>query len=51
MNPKKIAVVIGLLLLIAAFFVFDFGRFFSLDYIKGARRTSLPRCTRRSRAW
>ena len=37
MNPKKIAVVIGLLLLIAAFFVFDLGRFFSLDYIKGAQ--------------
>jgi pyruvate/2-oxoglutarate dehydrogenase complex dihydrolipoamide dehydrogenase (E3) component/uncharacterized membrane protein YdjX (TVP38/TMEM64 family) len=35
MNKGKLLAVIGLVALIAAFFIFDLGRYFSLDYIKG----------------
>ena len=34
MNPKKLAVLVVLLVAIAAFFVFDLGHYFSLAYIK-----------------
>jgi pyruvate/2-oxoglutarate dehydrogenase complex dihydrolipoamide dehydrogenase (E3) component/uncharacterized membrane protein YdjX (TVP38/TMEM64 family) len=37
MNKKKALVLTALLLAVAAFFAFDLGRFFSLDYIKGAQ--------------
>jgi pyruvate/2-oxoglutarate dehydrogenase complex dihydrolipoamide dehydrogenase (E3) component/uncharacterized membrane protein YdjX (TVP38/TMEM64 family) len=37
MNTKKIALLLGLVALVAAFFVLDLGRFFSLDYIKTAQ--------------
>ena len=37
MNPKKISLVALLVLLVVAFFAFDLGRFFSLEYIKGAQ--------------
>ena len=35
MNKGKLLAVIGLAALIAAFFIFDLGKYFSLDYIKG----------------
>ncbi len=35
MNKKKLGLAIILLALIASYFVFDLGRFFSLDYFKG----------------
>ena len=37
MNKNKLLLVLGLLAAVIAFFVFDLGRFFSLDYIKGAQ--------------
>ena len=37
MKKQKIALLVLLLALVVSFFVFDLGRFFSLDYIKGAR--------------
>ncbi len=37
MNKNKLWLVLALIALVAAFFAFDLGRFFSLDYIKGAR--------------
>jgi pyruvate/2-oxoglutarate dehydrogenase complex dihydrolipoamide dehydrogenase (E3) component/uncharacterized membrane protein YdjX (TVP38/TMEM64 family) len=37
MNKNKIFVLLALVAAIAAFFVLDLGRFFSLDYIKGAQ--------------
>ena len=37
MNPRKIGLLLLLVLLVAAFFVFDLGRFFSLDYVKAAQ--------------
>ncbi len=37
MNKNKLWLVVPLIALVAAFFAFDLGRFFSLDYIKGAR--------------
>ncbi len=37
MNKNKLWLVVALIALVAAFFAFDLGRFFSLDYIKGAR--------------
>jgi pyruvate/2-oxoglutarate dehydrogenase complex dihydrolipoamide dehydrogenase (E3) component/uncharacterized membrane protein YdjX (TVP38/TMEM64 family) len=36
-NARKISLVAVLVLAVAAFFAFDFGRFFSLEYIKGAQ--------------
>jgi pyruvate/2-oxoglutarate dehydrogenase complex dihydrolipoamide dehydrogenase (E3) component/uncharacterized membrane protein YdjX (TVP38/TMEM64 family) len=35
MNKGKLLAVVGLVALIAAFYIFDLGRYFSLDYIKG----------------
>ena len=37
MNKQKIILIVVVLALIGAFFAFDLGRFFSLDYIKGAQ--------------
>ena len=37
MNKNKLLLLAALLALIAAFFVFDLGRFFSLDYLKNAQ--------------
>ncbi len=37
MNKQKFALVVGVLALVVAFFAFDLGRFFSLDYLKGAQ--------------
>ncbi len=37
MDRKKLLLVLGVLGLVAAFFVLDLGRFFNLDYIKGAQ--------------
>ena len=34
MNKGKLLAVIGLAALIAAFFIFDLGKYFGLDYIK-----------------
>jgi hypothetical protein len=34
MNPRKLLLILALAVLIGAFFVFDLGRFFSLDYLK-----------------
>ena len=34
MNPRKLLLLLALGLLVGAFFVFDLGRFFSLDYFK-----------------
>jgi pyruvate/2-oxoglutarate dehydrogenase complex dihydrolipoamide dehydrogenase (E3) component/uncharacterized membrane protein YdjX (TVP38/TMEM64 family) len=37
LDRKKLLLVLGVLGLVAAFFVLDLGRFFNLDYIKGAQ--------------
>ena len=37
MTPRKIALLLLLALLVAAFFGFDLGRYFSLDYVKGTQ--------------
>jgi pyruvate/2-oxoglutarate dehydrogenase complex dihydrolipoamide dehydrogenase (E3) component/uncharacterized membrane protein YdjX (TVP38/TMEM64 family) len=37
MNTKKLAVLLALLALVAAFVAFDLGRYFSLDYVQGAQ--------------
>ena len=37
MDKKKLVIVVVLLAAIAAYFAFDLGRFFSLDYIKGSQ--------------
>jgi pyruvate/2-oxoglutarate dehydrogenase complex dihydrolipoamide dehydrogenase (E3) component/uncharacterized membrane protein YdjX (TVP38/TMEM64 family) len=37
MNPRKLLLLAGLLAVVAAFFALDLGRFFSLDYARGAR--------------
>jgi pyruvate/2-oxoglutarate dehydrogenase complex dihydrolipoamide dehydrogenase (E3) component/uncharacterized membrane protein YdjX (TVP38/TMEM64 family) len=37
MNPRKLLLLAVLGVLVAAFFALDLGRFFSLDYIRGAR--------------
>jgi pyruvate/2-oxoglutarate dehydrogenase complex dihydrolipoamide dehydrogenase (E3) component/uncharacterized membrane protein YdjX (TVP38/TMEM64 family) len=37
MNKKKALLLLALLVAVAAFFALDLGRFFSLDYVKGAR--------------
>ena len=37
MSRPKLLLIAGLVALVAAFFVLDLGRFFSLDYIKGAQ--------------
>ncbi len=39
MNTKKLFLLLALLAAVAAFFVLDLGRFFSLDYIKGAQNS------------
>ena len=37
MNKKKLVIVVVLLAAVTAYFAFDLGRFFSLDYIKGSQ--------------
>jgi len=37
MNPRKLLLLVVLIALVAAFFALDLGRFFSLEYIRGAR--------------
>ncbi len=37
MNPRKIGLLLLLALLVAAYFAFDLGRYFSLAYVKGAQ--------------
>ncbi len=37
MNPRKLLLLAVLLALVTAFFALDLGRFFSLDYVRGAR--------------
>jgi len=37
MNPRKLLLLVVLAMLVAAFFALELGRFFSLDYIRGAR--------------
>jgi pyruvate/2-oxoglutarate dehydrogenase complex dihydrolipoamide dehydrogenase (E3) component/uncharacterized membrane protein YdjX (TVP38/TMEM64 family) len=37
MNPRKLLLLVVLATLVAAFFALELGRFFSLDYIRGAR--------------
>jgi hypothetical protein len=37
MNMNKLLLLLALGLAVVAFFALDLGRFFSLDYIKGAR--------------
>ena len=37
MNPKKLLIAVLLLAAIAAFFIFDLGRFFSLDFLKSSQ--------------
>ncbi len=39
MNPRKLLLLVVLGLLVGAFFVFDLGRFFSLDYFKAQQAT------------
>ena len=37
MNKSKLLLLLGLLVAVVVFFMLDLGRFFSLDYIKGAQ--------------
>ncbi len=39
MNPRKLLVAVLLLMCVAAFFVFDLGRFFSLAYLKDSQQS------------
>ena len=39
MNPRKLSVAVLLLMCVAAFFVFDLGRFFSLAYLKDSQQS------------
>ena len=39
MNIKKLAVVLLIAILVAGFFVFDLGQYFTLDYFKSQRHT------------
>ena len=37
MNKKKIALIVGVLVLLAAFFALDLGRYLSLGYLKSSQ--------------
>ena len=51
MNKNKLIVLVVVVALIAAFFAFDLGRFFSLAYLKSSQAQFADAVRRRGRRW